>query len=338
MQVDISQAYRMIVAYIKDGLVPMLVGSPGCGKSDIIRQIAKDFGLYLIDIRLAQCDPIDINGFPHFNGNRASYAPMDTFPIEGDTIPEGYNGWLLFFDEFNSCPTSVQAAAYKVILDKMVGQYHLHKKVAMVAAGNLETDNAIVNPMSTAMQSRLVHIELGINHLAWCNEWAVNNNINHHITDYIKSKPGILFMFDPDHTDKTYPCPRTWEFANRILKSNSEDSIDLLPLLAGAITEGVAREFLIFRKIYNDLPKVEDILLNPNNIPVPEEPAIMYALTGSIAHNSTKDNLKNLMKYIIRLPPEFQTVCNREIIKRNPSMIKHPAIIGWMATNADIFF
>lgn len=39
----------------------MLHGSPGVGKSDIVRQIAKQRGIELIDLRLSQLDPVDLN-------------------------------------------------------------------------------------------------------------------------------------------------------------------------------------------------------------------------------------------------------------------------------------
>jgi MoxR-like ATPase len=50
-----------IITILTAGLVPMVAGSPGTGKSEIIHQIAKHFNLYLIDLRLSQCDPTDIN-------------------------------------------------------------------------------------------------------------------------------------------------------------------------------------------------------------------------------------------------------------------------------------
>ena len=50
-----------MVDVLAAGLVPMVLGSPGIGKSDIIRAIAKQHKLKVIDMRLAQCDPTDIN-------------------------------------------------------------------------------------------------------------------------------------------------------------------------------------------------------------------------------------------------------------------------------------
>lgn len=263
--------------------------------------------------------------------------PMKHFPIEGDPIPTGYSGWLLFLDEMTSAPPSIQAAAYKLVLDRMVGSHHLHKNVAMVCAGNLETDNAIVQPMSTALQSRLVHMELEVDAQEWT-DWAADKGIDHRISDYIKFKPGNLYTFKPDHTDKTYACPRTWEFAARLLKEVPIGSSDLLPLLAGTISEGVAREFIGFCKIYADLPTVAQIVAAPEKVAVPQEPSILFALTGSLAHNATPENCEPLLKYVSRLPAEFQVVCLRETVRRNPALTANPAIQQWIAKSAQAFF
>lgn len=221
----------------------------------------------------------------------------------------------------------------------MVGSHHLHKNVAMVLAGNLETDGAIVHTMSTALQSRLLHLELVVDAKEW-DDWAVENGVDYRITSYIKYKPGNLYTFTPDHTDCTYACPRTWEFASRLLKASDGDSksVDLLPLLAGTLGEGVAREFVGFCKIHEDLLKPEQIIAAPSSVKVPDQPSILFALTGSIAHNMNMDNGSAFMTFVNRLPVEFQVVCLRESIRRNKSMLKHAAIQKWVAdTGKDQF-
>lgn len=337
MQVKISQAVRMITSAIKAKVVPMLKGSPGTGKSQIVYQIAEAYNLQVIDIRLSQCDPTDLAGFPTIEGGKADYMPMKHFPIEGDPLPHGKAGWLLFLDESTSAPPSIQAAAYKLVLDRMVGSHHLHKKVAMVLAGNLETDGAIVHPMSTALQSRLLHLELVVDASEW-DDWAVTHGIDYRITSYIKYMPGNLYTFSPDHTDSTYACPRTWEFTDRILKVLDTTSPDLLPMLAGTLGEGVAREFIGFCKIHSELLKPEQIMTNPDTVRVPNEPSILFALTGSIAHNMAEDTAAAYMKFVSRLPAEFQIVCVRETTRRNKKMLSHPAVHQWrMDTSNDLF-
>lgn len=337
MQVKASQAVNIITKAIQAKLVPMLVGSPGCGKSQIVHQIAATWGLKVIDLRLSQCDPTDLCGFPNIKGNKAGYVPMDTFPIEGDPIPEGYNGWLLFLDEMNSASNAVQAASYKLVLDRMVGQHKLHKNVAIVGAGNLETDGAIVNAMSTAMQSRLLHLELTVCPKEWT-DWAISSNLDHRITSYIAFKPDSLFTFKADHSDETYGCPRTWEAADRVLKVTEENSPDRLPMLAGTLSEGVAREFMGFCKIHQDLPTISQILAAPDSIKVPEEPSILFALTGAIGHNASQENFGQLIKYVNRMPSEFQVVALRETTRRNKAMMGHASVSQWLNTNKEVFF
>ena len=337
LQVKPSQAIDMIATYIRAKLVPLVTSSPGVGKSQIVRKIADDYNLEVIDLRLAQCDPTDLAGFPSISGAKADYLPMKHFPIEGDPLPAGKSGWLLFLDEMTSAPAAIQAAAYKLVLDRMVGSHHLHKNVAIVAAGNLETDNAIVQPMSTALQSRLAHIELVCDSKEWV-EWAQAKGINHRITDYIQFKPGNLYTFKADHTDKTYGCPRTWEFAHQVMEAAGQDNPNLMQMLTGVISEGLAREFATFCKVYDKLPKPAQILANPDKIEIPKEPSILYALSGTVSHNADMNTMGSYMKFIRRLPAEFQVVTLRDSIRRNKQLMSHPDIREWIATSAAELF
>ena len=49
---------------LRAGLVPLVRGSPGLGKSSMAKNLADKFNLKLVDIRLAQYEPTDLNGFP----------------------------------------------------------------------------------------------------------------------------------------------------------------------------------------------------------------------------------------------------------------------------------
>ena len=42
----------------------MIWGSPGCGKSSIVKQCAQELGIDFIDARLPQMEPCDIKGLP----------------------------------------------------------------------------------------------------------------------------------------------------------------------------------------------------------------------------------------------------------------------------------
>ena len=295
-------------------------------------------------------------GFPQINAalQRAGYVPMDTFPIEGEMLPikipastdeqtggyiepTYYAGWLLFLDEFNSASVAVQAASYKIVLDRMVGKFHLHKNVAVVCAGNLESDGAIVEQMSTALQSRLVHMELQVCPIEWT-KWAVAKGIDHRLTSFIEFQPALLYTFKPDHTDWTYSSPRTMEFADAFMKIMDINDPDMMPLLAGTLTQGVAHELLVFCKIFNDLPKIADIVTAPEAIHVSGEPSILFAISGSMAHHATATNIGQLMKYILRLPIEFQIVCTRMMLGRDKTLVNNADVQKWLEKHATELF
>jgi hypothetical protein len=360
MSMNCTQAKENITACIQAKLVPFLRGSPGVGKSSIVSDIAKDFNLKFIDFRLSQADPVDLNGFPTIDPvtKTASYVPMDVFPIESTKLPiktpeekdaagnvitpaTYYDGWLLFLDEFNSASLAVQKATYKVVLDRMIGQHKIHDRVAMVCAGNLETDNAITSKLSTAMQSRLIHFELHTDAKEWV-QWAASANIDVRITSYINFKPEALNMFaalnKSQSIENTFPCQRTWEFVHRLIKKIPVLNNSHGELLSGAIGSGTAHEFIGFTKIFQDLPSIDDIIKNPMHAKVPTEASSRYAVTGLLSHHATDANGSQILAYASRLPTEFTVLTLQDALRRNPSFINSKAVSEWVAQNySDIY-
>ena len=327
-----SEVVPNVTRAMAKNLVPIIRSSPGVGKSDIVRSIARQYNLKVIDMRLAQMDPTDLNGLPHFNEEGfAVYAPFVYFPLE-DAKPgfnaelgKDYDGWLIFFDEITSAPKQIQAAAYKIILDRMIGQHNLHPRVRMCAAGNLETDNAVVHNMSTALKSRLIHLDMTVNKDDWIN-WAISAKIDPRVIAFIGFKPTLLYKFDPESQEHTYPCPRTWQFVSKLIEDEPKLDFKDLPIMAGAISPGPATEFLEFTRIYQSLPTIASILANPAGVVVPTEPGIKYAISTMLVEHFTTPNAKDLITFLTRLPVECQVICLRMVAVRNPTVIAHPEV------------
>lgn len=318
---------KSVIECMQVNLVPFITSSPGLGKSSIVAQIADDFSLEIIDLRLSQCAPEDLMGLPMRIGEgkdmRASFVPFKMFPTEGDPLPEGKKGWILLLDEFNSSAKSVQAAAYKLVLDRMVGQANLHENVFVVCAGNLASDRAIVNSLSTAMQSRLIHIEMLAHHEDFMDH-ATKAEFDHRILGFLEFQPSKLHDFKPDHNDRTFACPRTWEFASRLIKGKAIEAINL-PLLAGTLSDGVAVEFHTFLKEYEKIPSFSAICKDPEGLEVPYESSTRYAITTMLMDRFTNESFEDVVKYMKRMSPEFQVIYFRGIRKRQPHMAKDPA-------------
>ena len=337
-----SEAYSGIRKVLKSGRVPMLHGSPAIGKSSIVKKIAEASKLFVIDLRLSQCEPTDMLGFPSIDTVRqkAGYVPMETFPVEGDEIPEGYNGWLLFLDELTSATPPVQAAAYKLILDKMVGVKNLHPLCFIVGAGNLETDNAVVYPMSTALKSRMTHFTLRLDVPEWLS-WAMDEKFDHRITDYIQFQNDHLYTFDPNTTDKSYAAPRSWHANNDLLQKGCDSDIkdpDFRFGSAGNVGFGVTTEFLTFCDIYQKLPTLAAIEAHPDKVDMPEEPGMLFALAGVVGRGCTHTNMPNMMTFLKRMPLEFQVVTMRYAMKKDRALKALPAVATWLSQHISKLF
>jgi len=332
---------RQVRGFMRDilfaGLVPFVQSSPGMGKSAITKSIADELNLKLIDHRLSTSAPEDLSGLPEFYTNeqgerRARFVPFgDLFPLEGDPLPAGKDGWLLFLDEMNSASKPVQAASYKLILDKMTGQRHLHSNVAMVAAGNLSTDRAITTNLSTAMQSRVVHLEMRVSFDEWLMDVALKEGYDSRIVAFLSQFPSKLMDFKPDHNDKTFCCPRTWEFVERMINGKPVTDASSL-LLAGTITQGVAVDFVQFCQIYANLITIDRIVADPENCPLPNEQSMRWATITHMMEKVTEQNFEKVSQYADRFTMDFRILFYRSVLIRQPKLRSHSAFINALAS------
>ena len=342
--VNAEQLAEALIEDISIGLTPMVTSSPGMGKSDIVRKVAARGNLKVIDLRVSQCEPVDMQGYPGVILDRMTFHTPEYFPLEGDALPlhaDGvtkYSGWLLFLDEFNSGNKQTEAAAYKLILDKAVYLHKLHPMCVIIAAGNLSTDRAIVNTQSTATTSRMTHYQLAISNQAWI-DWANEHGIDHRIISFIKFKPDSLHNFKPNTDELTFPCPRTWAFASKIIKSKA--SIEELTTirLAGTVGDAAAVELTQFSRIYQDLPTIESILANPaSGWKLPTQPDRQYAITTLLAHSADENNLPKIITAIERLDLDFQVITFKDIYKKSPHLKDHAGIKNWISAQASNLF
>ena len=319
------QLKNILATVLGAGLVPFIQSDPGMGKSSIVQQLAKEYGLKVIDHRLSTSAPEDLSGLPRFDANgKAFMAPFaDIFPTEDMEIPKGYNGYLLFLDEFNSARKETAAAAYKLILDRMVGQYRLHEKVLIVCAGNLSTSRAITNVMSTAMQSRLVHLELALSFDDWLNDVALKEGYDPRIIAYLSQYPNELMDFRPDHQEKTFCSPRTWEFTNRLIQGKPITDLTTI-MLAGTITSGSAVKFVQFTEVFDSLPPISVILANPTTVPVPEDASTKWAIISMLMDKLKDDTFEKITDYVNRFSADFRVLYFRSVIMRQPHLQQHP--------------
>lgn len=307
---------------------PFIWGPPGVGKSDVVRQVADDSKLELRDVRLSLLDPIDLKGFPTISTDKKQmkWLPADFLPTKGKGI--------LFLDEMNSAPQSVQAAAYQLVLNRKIGDYVLPEGWSVIAAGNRAGDRSVVHAMPAALANRFVHLDFDVNVDDW-NHWAMDKDIHLDIRAFIRFRPNLLHSFDATTNPRAFPTPRSWAFVNDIYQSNLP-SDEEYELIKGTVGEGAAAEFSGFVRQIKDLPTVDQVLLDPDGTKLPSDPGAQYAMCTALDSKATTGNIARVMKYIERMPVEFQTIFMRSATRRDVKITGTKSFVDWGLKNQNI--
>ncbi len=297
----------------------MLWGAPGVGKSQAVRQIAKEIEretgkrTVVTDVRLLLFNPIDLRGIPTANEDKTLAVWLKPQIFQMDGSDEVVN--VLFLDEISAAPPSVQAAAYQITLDRVVGEHKLPENCIVIAAGNRVTDKSVAFKMPKALANRLLHIQVEGSFTAW-NEWAVGHGIHPKVLGFLSFRQTYLMEFDGSNDDLAFATPRSWEMVSNLLYAVSDDVEKMYPMIAGLVGTGVATEFRTWVKVYRELPKIEDIF-DGKNPPLPKNTDSMYALTASMAayareHKDEMRRIANSIVYATRMPPDFAAILMRD--------------------------
>ena len=298
---------KSLHSLIESQIPTFIWGAPGVGKSSIVKQIAQELDVEFIDLRLSLLDPTDLKGIPFFDKHthRAVWASPSFLPHDEDT------SGILFLDELNAAPPSVQASAYQLILDRKIGEYTLPKNWAIVAAGNRENDRGVTFRMPSPLANRFVHLDFDVDVEDWKN-WAYKADIHSAVISFISFENSQLFMFQADAMQKSFATPRSWEYVSNILNSSAGEEL-LLDLISGAVGEESAIKFLSFKKVFSELPLIKDIL-DGNETFYPTSPQALHALISSIIANVKSDEeLENVLKYALELKSEFSVLLVQDL-------------------------
>jgi hypothetical protein len=248
----------------------MIWGAPGIGKSSIVKQLAIKHQLEFIDIRLSQLAPTDLRGLPVAEDGVSKWFPPEFLPQQGRGI--------LFLDEINMAPPTMQGMAQQLILDRQVGSYCVPDGWFVWAAGNRKEDRAGVFEMPAPLANRFLHLQVEP-HFESFKAYALDRGVSEQIIAFLSFRPSLLHKIDPQQP--AWCSPRSWMMASCL----HDRGLDLAP----AIGTAANAEFQAFVLTYQMLPDLTPILAgNGAHLPFPTEPSARYATAvGLTVHAAT---------------------------------------------------
>ncbi|MFO8048347.1 MAG: hypothetical protein R6U29_04870 [Desulfosudaceae bacterium] len=246
VEVDIPALQEILANYLAAeatiNYAVKIVGHPGIGKSEVVRQMAREKNFLFIDTRLAFKENIDLGGYPvpdHQAERMIYYRPAFIPP---ETVPAGFDGILWFLDEANRAHPTVIQTLFQIITEKICGEHRLADQTFVVLAGNLgETDSTTITQFDdAALDGRLAIFHLKPDARNWL-DWAHREKIHPSVTRYISQYPERLW----DETN-IHPNPRGWHQVSQTLYLSyglrtHQDLVDCLSSDRAAALEKVIR-------------------------------------------------------------------------------------------------
>jgi len=261
------------------GLPLVVWGPPGVAKSSIIEQVCLANKLPVEKMILAIREPTDVTGWPVIRDEDISFRP----PSEVKNLIKHGKG-VLFLDELSCAAPSVQHAAMRIVLERVVGDVPLPGDIRVIAAANPASDVSgyeLVAPLA----NRFVHITWnGPSASDWADFvcsgkdfWTPPEEVIDWLTAYSSAlglvvgfvgphgpRPDALLVGRKGESETSFPTPRSWEMAARLTAGCTMFNTDRFQLLAGCIGEGMAREFESYNR-YADLPQPGLLLKGEEN-------------------------------------------------------------------------
>lgn len=304
---DLHQTAIAVAACARAGVVPLVIGCPGVGKTALARAItplvAKAMGYDDDTYKPATCilsnrDAVDIAGYPVVNSDDSVSLVLFGSLSEASKHPR-----LLNLDEFLTCSQSVQGPALRLTLERVAGETPLHDDTRIVAMANPPDQAPGGIQPTAALVNRLVilHCVPKVAEVAnyFCARPEASLAIDVTLPDEetfkatkarLMDTAGILFEQRPDLLviDKPPPAaindgepfgsPRAWEACCAILAALPAGHLVKISdvarsLVLGAIGPVSGIPFLSIMRARVALPSVQEIITTPDSAKLPDQNA-----------------------------------------------------------------
>jgi len=333
---NIEQAKKAVEIILKAGIVPMVWGPPGIGKTTMVKQLAKkhEVEYRCLTTNLLMLD--HLTGIPFNRDNRMIFSRPENIPDTG-------KGFLLI-DEITDGMLSIQKMLYGIILERSCNGHVLGIDWKSIAAGNRPSDGSGSSMLPSALVTRMIHIGIccevpdftrqlpeiaDVDVDSWVEAFALPNKISPFIIAFLKSFPHRIYHYQA--------TPRTFEMLSKILSVYNVPDSTLHEIIIGTIGPEVGHEFFGFYKLAQQIPSIDAILNDPENAPLPTDIGIMHALSTALVYRADRSNFVNIIKYAKRIGHrEIEVFLITSCTKKDTDLLSIPTYLTWHNENSDI--
>lgn len=322
----ISIAKNLLKTYLANGKPCLLVGQPGIGKTDIVKQACNELKIDYIIMHPVVSDPTDFKGLPFAKNGQAEFLPFADLV----KLLDAKSPLVCFFDDLGQAANSVQAAIMQLLLAREINGKKISDFVVFCAATNRKQDQAGVSGLLEPVKSRfyaIINIDFDLTDFI---NYGINNNFDSSLLAFAKFKPEYL-DFIPSKEIRPSICPRVFEFINNTFQfPNIQIDQDLIESMAG---REFALEYIAFRQILSSLPNLQDIIQG-KNVKFDFEPSIIYTVIIALVKKLDNNSIENCFKWVNNLHIEFQSLFVSLALTNKPDVLTvSKSYTAWLIKN-----
>ena len=317
-------------------ICPFLLGSMGIGKSYLVREVAKELNMYVVEINLAQYEPTDIGGMQMPDGDSMKVLKPKWLLSEEqrkEIIDQGYKGIVYFFDELPQAPILNQNIFAQICNEYRVGDFVLPLTSFVTCAGNKMSDRSGTNQMPMHLKDRLTTIEIEPNLDDFAN-YMFSKNKDSRVVSWVRFQPEYLHKFDRDAN--AFPTPRSLERVSDILSWKELDDDTRYHAISCQIGETASASLITHLNIHDKCPDLDEIVKAPETIEVPTDIAIQYATISGLVNKVNNDNMGSIIKFVKRFDGEFIAFFIKDSVAKNRDLLQNKDLRVYLSTDEKI--
>ena len=240
----------------------LIEGYHGIGKSEQVKNYAKQNNMHLEILYLSHQEVGDLIGIPYIVNNTTMWTKPIWLVRMEEAAKKGQS-CILFLDELNRAQRDVRQVAMQITLEKRIHEHNLpmanNLQTLIIAAINPEDDNKIdyqVDELDVALRDRFLYYKMDIDVKVWLH-WARENNIIQEIIHYIAEYPDKLFYYTKENI---YPTPRSWSMLSTLLKNSSSLNKQVKRVIVdGKLGKTIGSQFYRYYIDFENVIKIKDI-------------------------------------------------------------------------------
>ena len=189
-----------------------LVGAPGIGKTQMVREIAEEIGCGFFATSLTHHTRNSILGLPVIRGEEVKYTEY-TMPEILAVIEEKYQAGetegLLLLDEFASMPESLVAPMLAFLQNKTIGNHKLPEGWVLILASNPPEYNRTARTFDAAIMDRVRTMQIVYDQKDFL-EYGEKRELHPAILEFVQTNAAMAYLCSQNKREQEIVTARGW--------------------------------------------------------------------------------------------------------------------------------